>query len=59
MSQQREFWPQNNSARRHPPVWEQLEEEERASVRARLAQLIRKALQPRGPRNTPENHHDS
>jgi hypothetical protein len=59
MSQQREFWPQNQPAPRHPPVWERLEENQRALVRVRLAQLIQKAIQSRPPRPFPENPHDA
>ncbi len=59
MSQQRDFWPRNLPTPRHPPVWKQLEENERSLVRVRLAQLIRKAIQPTRPEPRQENPHDA
>ena len=58
MSQQRQFWPPINSAPCHPLVWKQLTENERASVRRRLAQLIRKAVQANRSPQTQEDPHD-
>ncbi len=59
MAQQKQFWPPMNPAPCHPPVWEQLTEDERTSVRRRLAQLIRKAVQSPRTRDPKENPHDA